>query len=471
MKDVEIVPLPFHRFGSLIGPDRYESLLAAADQFRAQQQDVVVWNVNATAQGGGVAEMLQTLLAYTRGLHIDTRWVVLDGEPDFFALTKRIHNAVHGSAGDGGDLGDAEHEVYRRVLAHNLEDLAHRVSPGDLVLLHDPQTAGLAEGLRARGARVVFRSHIGRDEPNEHTARAWDFLEPYISHAEGLVVSRPSYTPPFAGDMPVHIIPPSIDPFATKNVEIPEDQVHATLARAGFLDAPDLDGSLEFGRRDGGTGRLRHHDSIVVEGGKLPPDAPYVLQVSRWDHLKDMPGVMTAFTDHLSGHEDAHLVLAGPATEGVSDDPEGAAVLEECRSLWRDLPPAQQERVHLVCVPMDDVDENAFIVNAMQRGAHAVCQKSLFEGFGLTVTEAMWKARPVLASAVGGINDQIVDGVSGLLLPDPADLATMGGLMQQVLDDHALAAALGAAAHERVHHEFLGDRHLMQYAALFGSLG
>lgn len=470
MKDVEVTALPLNRLGALIGPTRYEPLLAAAERFRARRRDAVVWNVNATATGGGVAEMLQTLLAYTRGLGVDTRWQVLDGEPDFFTLTKRIHNMIHGSPGDGKGLGEADHEVYERVLAANLEDLLRVVEPGHLVLLHDPQTAGLTAGLKEIGAHVVFRSHIGRDEPNDQTAQAWAFLEPYLREVDAIVVSRPSYAPPFEHSAPVHVIPPSIDPFATKNIAIAGDVVNAVLARAGVIDAPDLVGEIDFPRRAGGEGEVRTHDDVMVEGGPLPPEAPYILQVSRWDQLKDMPGVMRAFTDHVVGHDDTHLVLAGPATEGVSDDPEGDQVLQECRDLWRELPPEQQARVHLACVPMDDVDENAYIVNALQRRAAAVVQKSLFEGFGLTVTEAMWKGRPVLASAVGGINDQIDDGESGLLLTDPHDLEGMGALMQRVLDDPALAAALGSAAHERVLAEFLGDRHLMQYAELFDSL-
>lgn len=470
MKFVDITPLPFSRLGALIGPTRFEPLLEAARQFRERNHRAVVWNVNATATGGGVAEMLQTLLAYTRGLDIDTRWAVLDGSADFFAVTKRIHNALHGSAGDGGDLGEAEHEVYERVLARNLEALREHVSPQDLVLLHDPQTAGLVDGLREIGLKVVFRSHIGRDEPNEHTERGWAFLERYLTSVDAFVVSRESYTPPFAGDTPVFVIPPSIDPFAAKNVEIPEDRVNAVLVRAGLVDAPDLGDDLTFTRRDGASGSVRTHDSIMVDGHRLPPDTPYVVQVSRWDRLKDMPGVMTAFTDYLDDHEETHLLLCGPATEGVSDDPEGQAVLEACVEQWRALEPSMRERVHLACVPMDDVDENAFIVNAIQRGATAVVQKSLFEGFGLTVTEAMWKGRPVLASAIGGIRDQIEDGVSGLLLEDPEDLAGLGALLTRVLDDPALASALGAAAHARVLERFLGDRHLLQYGELFASL-
>jgi trehalose synthase len=196
------------------------------------------------------------------------------------------------------------------------------------------------------------------------------------------------------------------------------------------------------------------------------------VQVSRWDRLKDMAGVMEGFVRAISDDDlrGAHLVLAGPEVSGVADDPEGAAVLAECRDRWTSLPASLRDRVHLSSIPMDDVDENAIIVNALQRHATVVVQKSLVEGFGLTVTEAMWKGRPVVASKVGGIQDQITDGRDGLLLTDPYDLDEFVRVMRQPLTDTALAARLGAAAHARVLEEFLGDRHLEQYVDLFSRL-
>jgi trehalose synthase len=164
--------------------------------------------------------------------------------------------------------------------------------------------------------------------------------------------------------------------------------------------------------------------------------------------------------------DDVHLMLAGPEVAGVSDDPEGAAVLAECREAWRRLGPAERRRVHLVCLPMDDVDENAHLVNALQRRASVVVQKSLVEGFGLTVTEAMWKGRPVVASAVGGITDQITDMVDGVLLPDPTDLQDLGDALKTLLADPEQCAALGAAARLTVHERFLGDPHLEAYVDL-----
>jgi trehalose synthase len=183
-----------------------------------------------------------------------------------------------------------------------------------------------------------------------------------------------------------------------------------------------------------------------------------------------MPGVMAGFALAADRVPDAHLVLAGPAVAAVTDDPEGAEVLAECRARWRSLPGALRARVHLVAVPMDDPDENAVIVNALQRHASVVVQKSLEEGFGLTVTEAMWKARAVLASRVGGIDDQIVSGRDGILLDDPADLVGFADALVRLLSDAPLRSRLGEAAHEHVLGSYLGDRHLLQYADLFTRL-
>jgi trehalose synthase len=168
--------------------------------------------------------------------------------------------------------------------------------------------------------------------------------------------------------------------------------------------------------------------------------------------------------------DDVHLVLAGPAVAGVSDDPEGAEVLAECQAAWEELPEDLRRRVHLAVLPMDDVDENAVLVNALQRHATVVVQKSLVEGFGLTVTEAMWKGSPVVASAVGGIQDQIADGVDGVLLADPTDLDAFASALAGLLADPERAARIGAAGRERVRAQFLGDRHLIQYVELFAGL-
>jgi trehalose synthase len=196
---------------------------------------------------------------------------------------------------------------------------------------------------------------------------------------------------------------------------------------------------------------------------ELDADTPVVLQVSRWDALKDPLGVIQGFVTHVPASAEAHLVYAGPAVSAVADDPEGARVLSDAQALRVSLPVQQRSRVHLAALPMDDAEENATIVNALQRHATVVVQKSLAEGFGLTVSEAMWKSRPVVASRVGGIQSQIVDGVSGILLGDPRDLKAFGRAVTDLLLDPSRAAVTGARAHDRVRDQFISTRSLLDY--------
>jgi trehalose synthase len=458
------------RLEPLIGPERMAGFEAVVEQAQQALTDRIVWNVNSTGVGGGVAEMLQTLLAYARGGGVDARWLVIQGDPAFFAITKRIHNGLYGSMGDGGDLGGGERLHYERTLRRNAEEIRALVRERDIVLLHDPQTAGLAATLRRAGALVVWRCHVGRDEPNEWTERAWSFLRPYLEEIDASVFSRSSFAPAWADPDRMYVIPPSIDPFSAKNEPMSQRNVQLALAYVGLLDGERLPPVVSFTRRDGSPGRINRHVDVVQSGPAAPADAPLVVQVSRWDSMKDMAGVMMGFAEHVEFSLGAHLILAGPSVTGVADDPEAAEVYDDCIARWRALPHAVRGRVHLACVPMSDPDEAAAIVNALQRRAAVVGQKSLAEGFGLTVAEAMWKSRPVVASAVGGIVNQVDSGTHGLLIDDPHDLAAFGAAVETLLQDRAEAERLGANARARAVAEFLGDRHLDQYAELFERL-
>jgi trehalose synthase len=452
----------------VIGAERLDRLLATAAGFRARTAGRTVWNINSTAVGGGVAEMLQALCGYVQDLEIDIRWVTIAGEPDFFALTKRLHNRIHGRF-DAGDLGAAHARRYEEVLAANATGLVDQIQPRDLVLLHDPQTAGLAARLVEHGALVVWRCHIGIDHQNDISRGAWEFLRPYLAPAHGYVFSRKAYPPPWIPEPVTWIVPPSIDPFSAKNQPMDSATVLGILARIGVLDnATKPDGPRHFVRRDGTPGEVVRAARVAAE--ELPGlQDPYVLQVSRWDRLKDMSGVMAGFTEHTAPAGPGYLILAGPAVEGVSDDPEGLAVYQDCLAQWRELPAKIRRRVALVTLPLDDVDENAAMVNALQRQAAVVAQKSLAEGFGLTVAESMWKGRPTAGSAVGGIQDQIVDG-TGVLLADPTDLAEFGAALRMLLDRPDLAERMGAAAKAHVAANFVGDLHLLRYAELFAAV-
>jgi trehalose synthase len=449
------------RFASVLSSGEYEALLDLVNQAARGLHGRVVWNVNSTAKGGGVVEMLRPLLGYCRGAGVDARWAVISGQPDFFAITKRIHNRLHGFEGDGGPLGDAEREVYERTLAASAEEFERLVHPQDIVILHDPQTAGLAAAVRATGATVMWRCHVGLDTANDRAREAWDFLRGYVQDAHVFIFSRAGFAWEGLPRDRISVIRPSIDAFAPKNAEQTREQSLAIMTQAGIL-ADEAGAYPTFTRSDGTPGRVERRAEMLEEE-PLVADVPVVMQVSRWDQLKDPLGVLGAFAGHVSSDSGAHLMLVGPSTAAVADDPEGAQVLDAVRGAWHDLPGAVRRRVHLCSLPMEDIEENAAIVNALQRHAGVVVQKSLAEGFGLTVAEAMWKQRPVVASRIGGIRDQIEDGRSGVLLPDPRDLEQVGAAITEMLSDGERAQRIGLAAQRRVQQQFLGPHHLGRY--------
>ena len=462
------VPVPSQRLGpfeDVIGAERFAEVRGALAALGSRGRPLI--QVNSTAHGGGVAEMLASLIGYERAEGVDARWMVVPGRPEFFAITKRIHNRLHGHFGDGGPLGPDERREYDEVLAPSAEALTAMLRPGDPVMLHDPQTAGLIRPLKRRGAIVIWRSHVGVDAPDDVTRSAWDFLRPDVEEADAYVFSRDAFVWEGLDPELVRIIPPVIDAFSPKNQHLSGGVVWAILEAAGLLVEADAVESPAFLRLDGSSGVVSRR--AVVEGGPVPIDAPWVTQVSRWDRLKDPVGVLVGFTERVARVLPAHLVLAGPSMGSVDDDPEGAGVLAEVLAAREGVEPALRERVHVVQLPMEDGDENGAIVNAIQRHSSVVVQKSVAEGFGLTVTEALWKARPVVASQVGGIQDQIEDGRSGILV-DPVDLDGFGDTVAGLLFDKARADAMGIAARDRVIDRYLAPRSLLQEAELVTSL-
>ena len=466
VKQVHLDARSPERFRDILG-DGYHQIEEATERAHELLHGRTIWHVNSTASGGGVAELLFALLPYVRGIGIDTRWVVVGDGPEFFRVTKRLHNHLHGSSGDGGQLGAEEHATYEDVLAGDARLLAQHVLPGDVVYLHDPQTAGLVERMQAAGAKVVWRCHIGVDEPNELVRRAWRFLLPYLDSADAFVFSRPQYIWEGLDRDKIWIRPPSIDPSSPKNCDLDPQTVQDIVGAIGLGENRPVRAPV-FTRIDGSPGRIEHPAEIVQEA-TLPVDSSVVAQVSRWDRLKDPLGLLVCFAAHLDDPR-THLVLAGPSTAAVSDDPEGAAVLEEVTDAWRALSEAVRRRAHLVSLPMNDRQENATMVNALQRRADVVVQKSLAEGFGLTVIEAMWKARAVVASRVGGIQDQIVDGESGILIDNPTDLAAFGTAIRTLLEDKPRGGRIGAAARQRAIDGFVGVRRLVEYLDLVASV-
>ena len=270
--------------------------------------------------------------------------------------------------------------------------------------------------------------------------------EGLMPNAENAEAGQPAHPRVLLGPMSLNLVPP----------------VHRATHRIGLYLSGLRDAKLSQG--DAHILALLDETSPATIGDRL------VVQVSRWDRLKDPVGVIRGFADHVAPYVDAHLIVAGPAVDAVADDPEGRQMLQESVQAWNALPPAARRSVHLASLPMMDAQENAAMVNALQRHAEVVVQKSLAEGFGLTVAEAMWKGRPVVASRIGGIQDQIDDGRTGLLIDDPRDLGQYGRCVMSLLEDPARARKIGEAAREQVRNYFLGPRHLMQYAQLLEDL-
>lgn len=466
LRRIAIPAASLERFRPLIG-ERYAEVEEGIASVRDVLGGRVVWQVNSTATGGGVAELLAGLLPYARGAGTDARWLVIEGSPEFFRLTKRIHNMLHGATGDGDGLGARDHELYRENLDRHGDELAELVAPGDVVMLHDPQTAGLCATARDAGAHVIWRCHVGIEEPNEHTRAAWEFLRPEIEPAEFHVFSMAQFVWDGLPPERTRVVPPSIDALSPKNQDLDDEAVGAIMVACGLSSGP-AKGAPTFLRRDGTPSRVDRRAQIW-EDAPIRPREPLVTQVSRWDRLKDPAGVLEGFARHTRSDPGGQLLLAGPDTGSVADDPEGAEVLAAIRARRETLPAGVRERIHLAALPMEDPEENAAIVNAIQRRSTVVVQKSLAEGFGLTVAEAMWKGAAVVASRRGGIREQIIEGETGLLV-EPTDLEAFGGAVDALLGDHRLATRLGDSAREHVRRNFLPTRHLLQYLEIVGEL-
>ncbi len=424
-----------------------------------------LWMVNSTEHGGGVAEMLPGMVSLLRELGIATRWAVIEAdEPGFFAFTKRVHNLIH----DAGDpaIGPDDVALYEQVNRRNAEALLPHLRPGDIVALHDPQPLPMAPLLRAaQDVHVLWRCHIGLDERTPRTQAAWQLLQPYALSCERVIFSAADYVPPALASRSV-IIHPAIDPLAPKNTDLNLHAVVCLLASAGLslvgptvpppFEQPALrvtpDGRAVAARELGEIGLLTR---------------PIVMQVSRWDRLKGFLPLMQAFAAlkarPATGDEHARrraellrLVLAGPVVGSVSDDPESREVLDELIRAYVALPPAVQKDIVLLQLPMSSREENALIVNALQRAATIVAQNSLREGFGLTIAEAMWKRVPVLTSAqAAGPRTQVTDEEHGRLVHDPQDPAEIADTLADMLHRPHDRARWARNAQRRAHDEFM----------------
>jgi len=365
----------------------------------------VIQNINSTSVGGGVAEILSRMVPLLKDLGVDARWDFIKGGQQFFDVTKKFHNVLHGR---DEEVTGHDFDIFMETSRENIEALD---TYGDIVFVHDPQPIALVE---KRGYnKWIWRCHIDVSNPHHEV---WKFLKDFILRYDATVFSAPGFSQAF----PVRqfLISPSIDPLSDKNKELPEDVIDGVLGKYN-----------------------------------LTKDKPMITQISRFDRLKDPVGVIEAYKK-VKKHVDCQLILAGG---GAADDPEGVAVFEEVKDRAGNDPD-----IHILLLPQNDID-----INALQRASSVIIQKSLKEGFGLTVTEALWKAKPVVASNVGGIPLQIKNKYSGLLCYsiDGAAFA-----IKQLLNSPSYAKKLGENGREHIKNNFLLTRHLRDYMLLFLSL-
>jgi trehalose synthase len=393
-----------HDYEPIVGRSSLEEL----DTLAGKLSGKIIQIINSTFIGGGVAEILEHMVPLLNQLGVDARWDVINGSEEFFEVTKKFHNALHGK---WEKISPEDFALFSEVTKRNLEAMKFY---GDYFFVHDPQPVALIAKKKEIGKKWVWRCHIDVSNPNR---KVWKFLRDFVADYNAAIFSSPS----FAQKLPIRqfLVTPSIDPLSDKNKE---------------LDSASI-------------------DSVLKKYG-LTSDKPMIVQISRFDRLKDPLGVIEAF-DIVRKNIDCQLVLAGGT---ATDDPESGDVLEEVRQRAENNPD-----IHVLLLP----PESDIEINALQRAATIIIQKSLKEGFGLTISEALWKAKPVVASAVGGIPLQVRNKLTGLLCYTVEGAAYD---LKQLLSNPEYAKWLGQNGREHVKHNFLVTSHLKNYLLVFLSL-
>jgi trehalose synthase len=402
MSEVAIASrIPLDDYAALLGAGEIDELRVLAKPLRGRSIEMI----NSTAVGGGVAEILNRLLPLAEELELNMRWEVMTGGEDFYGVTKAFHNALHGAP------YHADPKDFEIFLACNELNRTRLRLDAEFMIIHDPQPAALIDGRKKNGNHWAWRCHIDLSHPNR---AVWDFLDRFVARYDAAMFSSPEFSR--ALPIPQYLFYPAIDPLSEKNRELESGFVARTLAAY-----------------------------------QIDPLRPILTQISRFDRLKDPIGVIRAYRI-VKRYFDCQLVLAGG---GASDDPEGAVVLKEV------LEEANGEAdIHIIELPAWAPLE----VNALQRASTIVIQKSIREGFGLTVSEALWKKKPVVASAVGGIPVQIIHKHTGLLAHSVEGAAYQ---IRYLLSHPDIAAKLGENGHEHVKENFLITEKLKRYLTLF----
>ena len=384
-------------YQEIVGPGVIEELGILAGRVRGRRMQ----HINSTPVGGGVAEILTRMIPLFRELGLEVSWDVIKGDQAFFNVTKAFHNALHGKP---EEITEEMLTIFRSATEMNLREVNFS---GDVIFIHDPQPAGLIERKKEIGRGWIWRCHIDVSTPQ---ADVWNFLRPYVEQYDAAVFSMPD----FAQQLPIpqYRVAPSIDPLSDKNKPLDKMAIESVLERY-----------------------------------QVDPNRPVITQISRFDRLKDPLGVIAAYQMVRRRHN-CQLVLAGG---GATDDPEGEQVLHEVQEAA-----AHDPDIHVLLLP----PFSDLAINALVRGSAVIVQKSIREGFGLTVSEALWKKKPVIGSAVGGIKLQVIDGVTGFLVHSVEGAANR---ISQLLRDRKLRERMGQNGYEHVKQNFLVTRHLKDY--------
>jgi len=438
----------------LVDYKAYGSLYSSVLDFTERAKDPVkslkgrtIWMVNSTAIGGGVAEMLPSQMRILRELGVSIEWLVIEAKKDaFFDLTKRIHNAIHGSG--NGVFTEDDRKIYEEVNRNNLPKALELINDGDIVVVHDPQPMPLAAMIKKeKNVSIIWRCHIGLEDDTETTDAVWKFLEPYTNDYDHFVFSLPAYVPKPLKNR-VSIIPPAIDPLSHKNRELQLHKCIGILYQSGVLDDHK---AILYHRYEHLVRKVMPDGSFDVLDADQNLDLiyrPIVTEISRWDRLKGFKELMEAFIqmkldNRKNGDPESLeykriemtlLVLGGPDPAFVSDDPEGKEVLKELTETYKKVDRSMQNDIAILLLPLDNPKQNALIVNALQRTSSIIVQNSIQEGFGLTATEAMWKRNPVLVSNAAGLKLQVVHNNTGQINPDPTDIDNLSRTLAYMLN-------------------------------------
>nr|VFJ58154.1 MAG: trehalose synthase [Candidatus Kentron sp. FM]VFJ58449.1 MAG: trehalose synthase [Candidatus Kentron sp. FM]VFK12237.1 MAG: trehalose synthase [Candidatus Kentron sp. FM] len=455
--DIAEQPLFLERY--LVHPElrnQIQLLKEKASPIAARCKDRCIWMINSAARGGGVAEMMPSIITFLRALGFSAKWAVIETEnQDFFALTKRIHNLTHGVTQVSRDFSENDYRLFEEVNRQNAMQIEQAIKPQDILILHDPQVLPLGNLLsQALGIKFLWRCHIGTNRKNTSTEAVWDFLQPFFENCVGAIFTAREYAPEYLQDR-ITIIHPAIDPLTDKNRHLSFTEIVEILCAGGLVPAPHPVAIADFSHRArqiSTDGRLQDCE----DNGLFY--RPTVLQISRWDRLKGWNHLLEGFARmkrelQRSGANTAEnrfpllarLILAGPDPAYILDDIEGAAAFEEIRQMFVSLDPDIQSDVTVYLLPMASHSENALIVNALQRIASVVVQNSIEEAFGLTVEEALWKGRPVLVSTAFGLRLQIDDGVNGVFV-DATDAKQISKRLLELLATPQHRSALGEMA-------------------------